>query len=185
MKIISKLVNIIFYLKVKSKRVYDIRLMRKYFEYSKIYSYKWRYAYFCYKENKILGKSIDSRVPVSPQNHILYFNNLKFDIQDLKNLSGTGKYFQCVGQVEIGSGTFIANNVAIITANHELLDLKKHQAPKPVSIGRNCWIGINSTILPGVKLGDNTIVGAGSVVTKSFEGKCVVCGNPAKIIRYL
>lgn len=53
-------------------------------------------------------------------------------------------------------------------------------------IGDKCWIGMNSVILPGVVLGDNTIVGAGSVVTKSFEnGHCVVAGNPAKLIKRL
>ena len=59
-----------------------------------------------------------------------------------------------------------------------------HQEAKEVVIGENCWLGMNSVILPGVSLGDNTIVGAGSVVTKSFmDGNCVIGGNPARIIR--
>ncbi len=53
-------------------------------------------------------------------------------------------------------------------------------------IGDNCWIGMNSVVLPGVKLGEKTIVGAGSVITKSYEeGHCIIAGNPAKIIKYL
>lgn len=49
-----------------------------------------------------------------------------------------------------------------------------------------CWIGMNSMILPGVELGNRTIVGAGSIVTKSFkEGNCIIAGNPAKVIRNL
>ncbi len=53
-----------------------------------------------------------------------------------------------------------------------------------VNIGEKCWIGMNSVILPGVTLGTNTIVGADSIVTKSFpEGFCVIAGNPAKIIK--
>lgn len=57
---------------------------------------------------------------------------------------------------------------------------------KDVIIGKKCWIGMNAIILPGVKLGDNTIVGAGSVVTKSFpDGNLVIAGNPAKIINKL
>jgi acetyltransferase-like isoleucine patch superfamily enzyme len=57
---------------------------------------------------------------------------------------------------------------------------------KDVIIGKKCWIGMNSVILPGVCLGDHTIVGAGSVVTKSFpDGNCIIAGNPARIIRVL
>ena len=55
-----------------------------------------------------------------------------------------------------------------------------------IIIGQGCWIGMNSVILPGVVLGEKTIVGAGSVVTKSFlEGYCVIAGNPAKKIKDL
>ena len=57
---------------------------------------------------------------------------------------------------------------------------------KDIIIGKKCWIGMNSVILPGVVLGDHTIVGAGAVVTKSFvDGNCVIGGNPARIIRKL
>ncbi|WP_333558948.1 DapH/DapD/GlmU-related protein [Enterococcus lactis] len=53
-------------------------------------------------------------------------------------------------------------------------------------MGEQCWIGMNSVLLPGIILGPKTIVGAGSIVTKSFkEGNCVIAGNPAKVIRKL
>jgi len=56
----------------------------------------------------------------------------------------------------------------------------------PIKIGKNCWIGTNSTILPGIELGDRTIVGANTVVTKSFsEGNVIIAGTPAKIVRKL
>ena len=77
-------------------------------------------------------------------------------------------------------------NVGLITANHSLEDLDKHQEGKPIVLGKSNWIGMNSVILPGVILGDNTVVGAGSVVTHSFpEGNCVIAGAPAKKIRKL
>ncbi len=56
----------------------------------------------------------------------------------------------------------------------------------PITLGDHCWIGMNAVILPGVELGERTVVGAGSVVTKSFpEGHCVIAGNPARILRRL
>lgn len=55
--------------------------------------------------------------------------------------------------------------------------------PSPVKIGKNVWIGSNSTILPGVTIGDNAIIGAGSVVTKDIPADMIAVGNPAKVIR--
>ena len=55
----------------------------------------------------------------------------------------------------------------------------------PVTIGKNCFIGCNALILKGVVLGDNCVVGAGSVVTGQFEDNCVIAGNPARVIRTL
>lgn len=94
-----------------------------------------------------------------------------------------GCYIQGIGKIFIGDYTQISANVGIITANHDLNDTRNHEV-KSVEIGQYCWIGMNSVILPGVKLGDHTVVGAGSVVTKSFpDGYCVIAGNPAKMIK--
>ena len=97
-----------------------------------------------------------------------------------------GSYYQSFGKITIGKGTYIAQNVGIITANHDLHNLDLQAEAKDVIIGERCWIGMNSIILPGTTLGPHTVVGAGSVVTKSFEeGNCIIAGNPAKIIRNL
>ena len=96
-----------------------------------------------------------------------------------------GCYIQGMGKVYIGDYTQISANVGIISANHDLYDTRKHIS-STIRIGKYCWIGMNSIILPNVELGDWTIIGAGSVVTKSFtEGYCVIGGNPAKIIKKL
>ena len=96
-----------------------------------------------------------------------------------------GCYIQGIGKIYIGDYTQIAANVGIISANHDLYDTRKHK-PSFVKIGKYCWIGMNAVILPGVELGDWTIVGAGSTVTKSFsEGYCVIAGNPAKVVKKL
>lgn len=136
--------------------------------------------------NFILKQNKGVPWPVSPKITIVLPENITFDVDDLNNFQGFGNYFQALGKIEIGKDTWIAGNVGIITANHMIGNLKEHTVPKPVIIGKKCWIGMNSVILPGITLGDNTVVGAGAVVTKSFpEGDCIIGGNPAKIIRYI
>jgi acetyltransferase-like isoleucine patch superfamily enzyme len=96
-----------------------------------------------------------------------------------------GIYIQAINGVKIGENVLIASGVKIISADHqfEANDRKSHQQEKSIEIGNHCWLGANSVILPGVKLGDNVIVGAGSVVTKSFPDNVIVVGNPAKVLR--
>jgi len=89
-------------------------------------------------------------------------------------------------RIRIGRNVWVGYGTKIITANHNLYDPSKHDDYEEVILGDDVWIGANCVILPGVWLGNNTVVGAGSVVTKSFpEGHCVVAGNPAKKIREL
>jgi acetyltransferase-like isoleucine patch superfamily enzyme len=96
-----------------------------------------------------------------------------------------GCYIQGIGKIYIGDYTQISANVGLISSNHSPYDTRKHIIEE-IRIGKYCWIGMNSTILPNVTLGDFTIVGAGSVVTKSFlDGYCVIGGNPAKVIKML
>ncbi|MGA0241671.1 MAG: acyltransferase [Candidatus Marinamargulisbacteria bacterium] len=93
-------------------------------------------------------------------------------------------YIQAVNPIIIEENTRLGPGVTIIGANHNLHDLTKHTKSDPIHIQEGSWIGANATILPGVKLGKQTIVGAGSVVTKSFEnGGLVIAGVPAKVIK--
>lgn len=91
-------------------------------------------------------------------------------------------------KVTIGDYAFLGPNVSIYTACHPLDVDKRNQFiewAEPVTIGNNVWIGGDVTILPGVDIGDNVVVGAGSVVTKSFPADVVIAGNPARIIKTL
>lgn len=117
--------------------------------------------------------------------HVSSPKNIVFHPDDLNNFQSPGTYFQNFkGTIEIGRGCYIGPNVGIITVNHNLIELDKHEVGKDVFIGDGCWIGMNSVILPGVVLGDNTVVAAGSVVTKSFQQGCVLlAGSPAKVIK--
>lgn len=89
-------------------------------------------------------------------------------------------------EVVIGDNVFIAPNVGIYTAGHPL-DAGQRAAgleyARPVTIGNNVWIGAQVCILPGVTIGDNTVIGAGSVVTKDIPGNVLAFGNPCRIIR--
>ena len=124
--------------------------------------------------------------PVSPYTNIGGIN-ISFDPNDLNIFQATGAYFQSHdAHLHIGRGTHIAQGVGMITSNHDVYDLEKRSGMADVIIGNYCWLGMNSIVLPGVVLGDHTIVGAGSVVTHSFqEGYCVVVGNPAHKIKDL
>lgn len=95
-------------------------------------------------------------------------------------------YINAMNGLSIGDFSNIGPNVSIISANHDFVDNQEHISANPISIGKFCWIGANSVILPEVILGDFTVVGAGAVVTKSFEeGYCVLAGNPARVIKQL
>ena len=96
-----------------------------------------------------------------------------------------GCYLQGNGGIHIGNYVHFASNIGIISGNHDVYDQMQH-VTKEVRIDDYCWIGMGAIILPGVHLGKRIIVGAGSVVTKSFpEGFCIIAGNPAKVIRKL
>ncbi len=131
---------------------------------------------------KVLGVNRNVPFPVSPEIRVSDNPNIIFHVDDLDNFQQMGNYFQCnPGKITLGFGTRIAPNVGIITQNHNKDNPDEFVEPKDVVIGEHCWIGMNTVILPGVHLGDYTIVGAGSIVTKSFpEGHCTIVGNPAR-----
>lgn len=96
----------------------------------------------------------------------------------------SGCKFQDQGGIYIDDGALIGHNVVIATINHDLSPQKRaSMLLSPVYIGKNVWIGSNSTILPGVKIGDGAVIGAGSVVTKDVPENSVFAGIPAKKIK--
>lgn len=88
--------------------------------------------------------------------------------------------------IYVGDYTMIGPNVTISTATHPVLPElreKAYQCNAPVRIGRNCWLGAGVIILPGVNIGDNSVIGAGSVVNKDIPADVVAVGVPCKVLR--
>ncbi len=88
--------------------------------------------------------------------------------------------------IYVGDYTMFGPNVTVATAGHPILpELRQfgYQYNASVRIGKNCWIGAGVLIMPGITIGDNVVVGAGSVVTKDLPDNVVAVGNPCKILR--
>ncbi len=93
-------------------------------------------------------------------------------------------HFQDHGGVTIGDGCQIGHNVVFATLNHGLQPEERGITyPAPIVLGKNVWVGSNSTILQGVTIGDNAVIAAGAVVTKDVEPGTIVGGVPARFIK--
>jgi acetyltransferase-like isoleucine patch superfamily enzyme len=136
---------------------------------------------------RILRYNRDIPWPVSPQIVVSDPRKIEFHPDDLNNFQGFGTYYQnFAARIVIGQGTYIAPNTGFITANHDPENPARHLPGKDIVLGRECWVGMNATLMPGVTLGDHTVVAAGAVVTKSYpEGWVVLAGVPARPIRHL
>jgi len=134
----------------------------------------------------IYNKDIGCPWSVHYTSHVNHGSNIKIGkgVEESFMVSG-GCYIQGTNGIEIGDGTIFAPGVKIISANHDLYNYSSWIPDNPIRIGKNCWIGANAVILPGVELGDHVIVGAGAIVTKNFPDNVVIAGNPAHVIRFL
>lgn len=105
--------------------------------------------------------------------------------------SNSGIGINCVinGECHIGDNVMMGPNCVIYTRNHRIdrLDIpmcrQGDTEEKPVTIGDDVWIGSNVIILPGVKIGSHSVIGAGAVVTKDTDEYSIVAGNPAKVVK--
>lgn len=103
----------------------------------------------------------------------------------VKILSGVKVDENHCWHIEIGDDVILAPNVYILAHDASMWLHLEYTRIAPVIIGNKVFIGANSTIMPGVAIGDNSIIGAGSVVTRSIPKNSVACGNPAKVISSL
>lgn len=139
--------------------------------------------------NELLGK-VGNQLWITPPFHVDYGCNIYFGNNCEVNMNCT---FLDDNKIIIGDNVLIAPNVQIYTAYHpthyldrftisenETFNFCKTQTA-PVIIGKNVWIGWGTIILPGVTIGDNTVIGAGSVVTKDIPADTIAYGNPCKV----
>lgn len=88
--------------------------------------------------------------------------------------------------IYVGDNTMFGPNVVLATAGHPILPelrLYAYQYNMPIHIGKNCWLGAGVIVLPGVSVGDNSVIGAGSIVTKDIPANVIAVGNPCKVLR--
>lgn len=129
----------------------------------------------------LTDEEIDDGFALFPPFYADYGKNIKVGKGVFIN---SGCCFQDQGGIEIGDNTLIGQQVVIATLNHDFLPEKRgNMTPSPVKIGKNVWIGAHATILPGITIGDGSIIAAGAVVTKNVPENVIVAGVPAKILK--
>ena len=129
--------------------------------------------------NDIFGRETD--VWIEPPFYFCYGRHI---------LVGDGTYinmncnFVDDGEIRIGKNVLFGPAVTIATTGHPVNpNLRQYMYADPVEIGDNCWIGANVVILPGVTIGVNSVIGAGSVVVRDIPENCVAVGNPCRVLR--
>lgn len=130
---------------------------------------------------QLIGQKLDEKFGLFPPFYTDCGKNIHLGKAVFIN---AGCKFQDQGGIFIGDNTLIGHNTVIATLNHGMLpDERGNLIPSPVHIGKGVWIGSSSVILPGVTIGDNAVIGAGSVVTKDIPADMIAVGSPARVIK--
>ncbi len=131
--------------------------------------------------SELIGKPVDEGFMLFPP----FTTDCGKNINLGKNVFiNSGCRFQDQGGIFIGDDVLVGHNVIIATLNHGFKpENRADLIPAPVRIGNKAWIGSGSIILPGITIGENAVVAAGSVVAKDVPANTVVAGNPARILR--
>ena len=92
-------------------------------------------------------------------------------------------YIQGRNGITLGNNVRLGPGVGLISANHDIDDYDRWIKTRPIKIGNNVWIGMNTVVMPGVEIGDNVVVGANSVVTKDIPPDSVAAGSPCRVLK--
>jgi acetyltransferase-like isoleucine patch superfamily enzyme len=130
---------------------------------------------------RLTGRPIDDTVTLFPPFTCDFGKNLSIGKRVFIN---SGCRFQDQSDITIGDDCLIGHNAVIATLQHDIAPSRRGDViPAPVVIGRNVWLGANVTVLPGVSIGDDAVIGAGSIVTKNIPAGCIAVGSPARVVR--
>lgn len=130
---------------------------------------------------RLFGKPVDPSFRVFPPFYTDFGKNITVGKNVFINACC---HFQDQGGITLGDNCLVGHNVVFATLNHGFApEERQSMLPAPIVVGRNVWIGSSSTILQGVTIGDNSIIAAGSVVTKDVPANAIVAGVPARFIR--
>jgi acetyltransferase-like isoleucine patch superfamily enzyme len=130
---------------------------------------------------RLIGKPVDETVTLFPPFTADFGKNISLGKRVFIN---SGCRFQDQGGISIGDDCLIGHNAVIATLQHGIDPGRRGDLiPSPVVIGRNVWLGANVTVLPGVTIGEDAVIGAGSVVTKDIPARTIAVGSPARVVR--
>ena len=133
--------------------------------------------------SQITGREVDSTLWLIPPFYTDFGRNIHFGKNVFVNSACT---FMDRGGIYIDDEVFIGPKVNLITINHDINPYNRNTTIcKPIHIEKRVWIGVAATILPGVRIGENSIIGANAVVTKDVLSNTIVGGNPARIIQHI
>lgn len=130
---------------------------------------------------RLIGRPVDESVTLFPPFTADFGRNISLGKRVFIN---SGCRFQDQGGITIGDDCLIGHNAVIATLQHDIDPARRGDlTPSPVVVGRNVWLGSNVTVLPGVTIGDDAVIGAGSVVTRDVPAGSVAVGSPARVVR--
>jgi acetyltransferase-like isoleucine patch superfamily enzyme len=131
--------------------------------------------------SELIGKKVDESFLLIPPFYTAGGDEIRVGRNVFVNQNCT---FYDLGGLDIGDDVMIAPNVSLITAGHPLEPSQRRTTiGRPIVIGKNVWIAAGATVIGGVTVGDNSVIAAGSVVTKDVPPNTLVGGNPARVIR--
>jgi len=133
--------------------------------------------------SEITGQSLDESVEI----RLPFYTDFGANIKMGKRVYVSNNVmFTDLGGITLADDVLIGPGASLITVNHQADPEHRHDLDlKPIQVGKRAWIGAKALILPGVTIGENAIVGAGAVVTKSVAANTVVAGVPARVIKTL
>ena len=133
---------------------------------------------------RMLSNIIHFNIPwyVHYSSRVVYWRNIQLG-KNVEPGANVANYIQALNGIIFGSNIRIGPNVSIISSNHNIDDYDKHDDSDPVRIGNDVWIAANCVILPGITVGNNVVIGAGSIVNRDIPDNSIAAGNPCRVLR--